>query len=210
MIYENTIKDIKFENICDSDLCNKIVNTILLTYLPSISDEDHLVYFIHFAHGLHPYLWKDRTWDAFISTSFADTDDDLPECPQWLNRHNQKFLLYLKTTIPEIKIPSLDSEEWKEWSLCDEDLISKFPSNFSDELRLLLIKGFHPDKLNESASQYCCNLLGLESLQTNSRTLFDQWSTFLEKLQVPVMFVTGPEVDPGPEIESLANTMQHR
>ncbi len=202
--------EIKKKIIDRSVLWEQMMRAILLTYVSSISSKDRLVYFQHVLHSLNPNLWKGKAWDAFIKTSFAETlVPDVSEYPSWAHFNGQKMFGYLKQHNPELMDENFESPEWKSWSVI-VDPYSNCPVNVTDEDRLLLIKTFLPHNLNTSLSKYCCNKIGIQSLNPVSDTLSQHWHGYLNQLPLPVMLISERENDPGNEIKALAESMQLR
>lgn len=199
----------KKTTIDHSMLLSHILRAIVLTFASSINNDDHLVYFQHIVHGMDPNVWKGGTWDVFTSTPFSDEKRENDISLSYKQSNGQYLLEFLKNNCPWMVKEVYDSSQWEKW-LSDCDPFSNIPTNVSDEERLLLVKTFRPDCLNDSVTRYCCNKIGIESLSPLSETLSQHWNEYLKDLPVPVMLVTPPGSDPGNEIQALAAVLQCR
>lgn len=197
-------------NMDKSLLLNHIVRHVLLTCVSAIKNEDRVAYFLHIAKGMHPELWKKKLWVVFLKKSFSESEYEDTSFPEWADVTGKNFFGFLKKQYPEIMQHSFESKEWKLWANNSDDIVSNFPINVSDEERLLLIKTFRSDHLNKSVAKYCMNKIGIESIHPLHETLSQHWNGYLKESSLPVMFITGPENDPGSEIEALAGSLEFR
>ena len=189
-----------------------VLRTTVFHYISSISKEDHVTFFQYIMYGTKPQLWRGKTWDVFIESSFPDVESKYStEFPSWGQASRKNSFAVLRNSCPELLQESLESNEWESWGRYEEDCYSNFPaSHMSKEERLLLIKIFRPDNLNAAIAKYCCDEIGIESLSPSCNTLNQHWRENLNNIQMPVMLITLHESDPGNEVKALAETTKRR
>ncbi|OMJ82808.1 hypothetical protein SteCoe_16405 [Stentor coeruleus] len=101
-----------------------------------------------------------------------------------------------------------DYLQWKKWFMEEKAEIADLPRNFKDISsfhKLLLIRAMRPDRITSALSFFVRDQMGNHYME---QMPFSMYETFKETSKmIPVFFVLFPGVDPTPEVENVAETL---
>lgn len=101
-----------------------------------------------------------------------------------------------------------DYLQWKKWFMEEKAEIADLPRQFKDILpfhKLILIRSVRPDRITSALTFFVKEQMGSGYIE---QMPFSMLETFKETSKmIPVFFVLFPGVDPTPEVESVAETL---
>ena len=161
-------------------------------------------------------LLKDKVIDegeyaAFINSKPMLDAGKQPDCLNFLTEYQWGMIKSLDAlAVFQGLAANMESDylQWKKWYLEEKAEIADLPRNFKeigDFHKLLLIRGVRPDRITSALSNFVRVQMGAHYME---QMPFSMAETFKETSKmIPVFFVLFPGVDPTPEVESVAETL---
>ncbi len=183
----------------------------------SLFKADRLMFALHMVRGIHPTLFQDNEWEAFIgdvvgqSTILRRQESYRESTPSWVDSERGPALISLQTSFPTLynTLELKNAETWSRFarsSQCEKD----FPVNVLKKItpfqQLLVVQTLRPDRLQSAMEQFASRSLSLKELSPstlNFKRLFSADTIATE----PILVVISPGADPSQEIQELADSV---
>ncbi|XP_028975291.2 cytoplasmic dynein 2 heavy chain 1 isoform X3 [Esox lucius] len=181
----------------------------------SLFKADQLMFAMHFVRGMHPDLFQENEWDAFIglivgdTVRKADTHKSLREqIPSWIDQERLGAVAMLKSTFPGLyqSLCLSDSDLWLSFSrssTCEQEVPPSVAKKITPFQQVLLVQAIRPDRLQSTMATFTSQALGMKELSPpplNLRRLYG------ETLEIePVLIIISAGADPSQELLELAS-----
>ncbi len=195
---KNTLQSLVYEYVCRS-----------------LFKADRLMFALHMVHGMHPTLFQENEWEAFIgqlvgSTALRRQESARESTPSWADPERASAISMLKTNFPTLysTLELKNSDVWSRFarsSQCEQEFPPGVLKKITSFQQLLIIQTFRPDRLQSAMEQFATRSLGLKELSPstlNFKRLFSADTLPAE----PILVVISPGADPSQEIQELAET----
>lgn len=161
-------------------------------------------------------LVKDKGIDegeyaVFINGKPVSDPGKLPENLNFLNEPQWAMIKSIESLSVFQGLASnmeTDYLQWKKWYLEEKAEIADLPRNFKEISafhRLILIKVLRPDRITSALSFFVSEKMGNGYIE---QMPFSMLETFKEtNKMIPIFFVLFPGVDPTPDVENVAETL---
>ncbi|RKO94668.1 hypothetical protein BDK51DRAFT_21975 [Blyttiomyces helicus] len=167
---------------------------------------DRHTFALHLIQALHPEYFEPNEWELFSGLILAtEVEGKGREPPSWVSVDRRDAYGQLQASLPNL-VQSLnfnDVESWQRWgksSNCE----AEFPQNkISAFQKVIIVQALRPDRLLSAMTNFCCNVLGIESLAPsplNMKRLYLEETIPTE----PILFITTPGADPSQELKEFA------
>ncbi len=183
----------------------------------SLFKMDRLMFALHMVHGVHPTLFQDNEWEAFIghfvgqSAALRRQESYRESTPSWADSERGPMLSMLQTNFPTL-YNTLELKNFETWSKfarssqCEKE----FPPNVLKKItpfqQLLVIQALRPDRLQSAMEQFALRSLGLKELSPSTLNFKRLFSTNTVATE-PILVIISPGADPSQEIQELAETV---
>ena len=187
-------------------LCNRLLFNVLSRAKMSIFSKDYSIIALFIIHGMKPDDWKEMSWEIFLG-SVVSVNKLESQYPSWVPDNKENDYNSLQEFCPKLlsKYETFSNDIEK---LCSKDqsgiTLSSIRS-ISPVERLIFIKIFNPYLFNEAVQQFCYEESGCDTKCTSQSSLDILLEQIIKGRNKVVLFVIEGELDPGQDIEDLAN-----
>ena len=182
----------------------------------SLFKADRLMFALHMVHGMHPTLFQENEWEAFIGqlvgqTALRRQESFRESTPSWCDPERGAAISMLKTNFPTLcnTLDLKSSDTWSKFarsSQCEKEFPPGILKRITPFQQLLVIQAFRPDRLQSAMEQFATRSLGLKELAPstlNFKRLYISDTLATE----PILVVISPGADPSQEIQELAESV---
>lgn len=197
---KNTVQGLVYEHVCRS-----------------LFKADRLMFALHMVYGVHPKLFQDNEWEAFIgqfigqSSALRRQESYRDSTPSWTDSERGPALNILQTNFPTLynTLDLKNNDTWSRFarsSQCEKEFPPIVLKKITPFQQLLVIQALRPDRLQSAMEQFASISLGLKELSPstlNFKRLFSADTMATE----PILVIISPGADPSQEIQELAETV---
>ncbi|KAI4889837.1 hypothetical protein NFI96_027314, partial [Prochilodus magdalenae] len=181
----------------------------------SLFKADQLMFALHFVKGMHPELFQENEWDAFIGLIVADmirkadSQKSLQEqIPSWIDQERLTAVALLKSTFPVLyqSLCLSDTDLWVSFSqssTCEQEIPPTIAKKISLFQQVLVVQALRPDRLQSAMAAFASRALGMKELSPPPLNLRRVYSETVET--EPVLLIISPGADPSQELLELAS-----
>ncbi|XP_071452948.1 cytoplasmic dynein 2 heavy chain 1 [Hetaerina americana] len=196
------------EDLRTKDLQNKLIGHSYYYISRSLFKCDRLMFALHLAHKMFPYMFKDKEWEFFTSQTVADVKGEMAKVklnlPEWVEEDRVYNLCQSKVLLPNLYAKlnlSKDSSKPKlnmEQNEKDDEMSKLTPFQ-----KVLVAQTLIPDQLHTAMTHFSQHALGLNDLSPPPISLR---RLLREALPTePILFIVSPGTDPSEELRALAH-----
>ena len=183
----------------------------------SLFKADRLMFALHLVHGMHPRLFHDNEWDAFVGRLVIEfrRQESMKQMreavPAWCDAERAAEISQLKSNFPTL-FNGLDLHATEMWasfgrtSMCEKEFPPSVMRKITHFQQLLVIQTLRPDRLQTAMEQFAMKVLGLKELSPTTLNLRRLYSNDTSASE-PILIIISPGADPSQEIEELANSV---
>ncbi|XP_028817493.1 cytoplasmic dynein 2 heavy chain 1 isoform X3 [Denticeps clupeoides] len=181
----------------------------------SLFKADQLMFALHFVRGMHPELFQENEWDAFIGLIVGDmvrkedSQKSLREqIPSWIDQERHSAVALFKNTFPGLyqTLCLSDVDLWLSFSrssTCEQEFPPSVARKITPFQQVLVVQVIRPDRLQSTMSSFASQALGMRELSPPPLNLKRVYAETLET--EPVLILISPGADPSQELLELAS-----
>jgi dynein heavy chain 2 len=167
---------------------------------------DRLMYALHLIKGMHPEHFQPKEWEIFTGSVVASVSDTVPRgFPSWAANDRQSAYRLLTEHVPHL-IDSLDLGNAPKWSRFSSSLEAEkdIPAarGVSPWQKVLVVQAFRPDRLQSALTQFCTDLLRVESVSPPPVSMADIFNE--SNPNSPILLISSPGADASKELQEYA------
>jgi dynein heavy chain 2, cytosolic len=167
---------------------------------------DRLMFGLHLVKGMHPENFQPREWEIFTGAVVSSVSESVPRgFPSWAANDRQAAYRVLVENAPHL-IEGLELGNASKWQRFATSLEAEkdIPSlrGVSAFQRVLVIQAFRPDRLQSALTQFCTDLLRIESVSPSPLSLpaFHKESEILSSTS-PLLLIQSQGSDASKELQ---------
>ncbi|XP_033122293.1 cytoplasmic dynein 2 heavy chain 1-like, partial [Anneissia japonica] len=178
----------------------------------SLFKSDRLMFALHLAHGMHPEMFQENEWEAFIGQIVSDIKADghreKDSFPNWIDQDRYQDVNVIKSNFTALyqSLSFGDSGLWSGFSRssqCEMEFPNALQKKVSPFQQLLVIQTVRPDRLQSAMGVFACKALGMKELSPPSLNLKRLYPETVSS--EPILIIISPGADASEELQELAD-----
>ena len=195
------------------------LQTLVYEYVcRSLFKADRLMFAMHLVHGMHPSLFQDLEWEAFIGQlvpemfrrqeSIKKMRDGLPS---WCDSERTLAVNQLQANFPTLynNLDLGNTESWTTFSRsshCDREIPPNVLKRITPFQQVLVIQTLRPDRLQSAMEHFTTRALGLKEISPATLNFKRLYTTDTLPTE-PILIVISPGADPSQELQEVADSI---
>ncbi|XP_071951365.1 cytoplasmic dynein 2 heavy chain 1-like isoform X2 [Antedon mediterranea] len=178
----------------------------------SLFKADRLMFALHLAYGMHPGMFQENEWEAFIGQIVSDIKSDgqrqKDAMPNWIDEDRHQEVNIIKSNFVALyqSLSFTDGSLWSGFSRssqCEIEFPTPLQKKVSAFQQLLVVQAVRPDRLQSAMSVFACKALGMKELSPPSLNLKRLYQETVSS--EPILIIISPGADASEELQELAD-----
>ncbi|XP_071846316.1 cytoplasmic dynein 2 heavy chain 1-like isoform X2 [Apostichopus japonicus] len=175
----------------------------------SLFKADRLMFGLHLSHGMHPDLFQENEWEAFLGQIVAEVrEKSKDQMPAWIDPDREQAVAVLKSAFPSFhqSLSLADTSLWTGFSRssnCEQEFPQALEKKITPFQRVLVVQAIRPDRLQSAMNQFCCLALGMKDLTPGNLNLKNLYQETVAS--EPALIIISAGADSTQELQELAN-----
>jgi len=188
-------------------LCSDLQVRVLYFMGRALFKADRLMFALHLIKGMHQDNFQPKEWEIFTGMIVASVTDAVPRgYPSWAPSDRQAAFRLLTENVPHL-VHALELENASKWQRFASSLEPErdLPQlkGVSPFQKVLIIQAFRPDRLQSALTQFCTDLLRIDSVSPPPLSLDAYYKESTAKM--PLLLVSSAGADPSKELQEYAS-----
>jgi len=187
-------------------LCVDIEVRVLYFVGRALFKADRLMFALHLIRGMHSEHFQPKEFEIFTGAYVASVSECAPRgFPAWAAQERQDSFKVLLEHVPHL-VQTLELENTGKWQRFSTSLDAErdIPPirGIGPFQRVLVVQAFRPDRLYSAMTQFCTDLLRIDSISPpplSLKSLFEESDS-----STPILLISSPGADPSKELEEFA------